>query len=235
MRWATIYGPAWSILKETPRVCKTHARFLGFGGIVWLALLPFWHRFDYPLETWIQAHRNPFWQEVARQASHWGELQFAPLGALLIIALVGFFLKNPRLYWSALTGALAGVIAGILVNVFKGFFGRPRPSTDLADGIYWFHWGWAHASFPSGHSTHCSAVAMAVSLLAPRAGIVLWAGGFFVMWSRWYSERHYLTDVWGGAGLGIAIGLTIGWATRAVLAERRERSRSMSAPEASAC
>jgi membrane-associated phospholipid phosphatase len=154
--------------------------------------------------------------DLGRTASDWGELHKAPLVLLIVIALVGYFLRRPQLYWSALAGILSGVVAGILVNLVKWFAGRPRPSTTIPDGFYPFHTGWDYASFPSGHATHTIAIVAAVAVLAPRTANALFFGALLVIWSRWYLERHYPTDLWVGACLGLGIGLLFGCATRNV-------------------
>jgi undecaprenyl-diphosphatase len=214
MKWAALYQFPRAVLREIPTVWKTQGRALAIFFFAWEALWLFWHRFDYAATGWAHAHSDPRWLALAGRTSYWGELHRAPLIALALIALYGLWKHTPRLGWAALTGALSGATAGIVVNIIKCIFGRPRPSTHLADGIYWFQFGWDHQSFPSGHATHCAAIATAVGVLAPRPAVALWAGALFVMWSRWYSERHYVSDLWGGAGLGIAIGLIVGWAGR---------------------
>lgn len=214
MKWAALYQFPYAVLREIPAIWKTRGRALAIFFLVWEALWLFWHRFDYAATGWAHANSDPRWLNIAARTSYWGELQRAPLIALALIALYGFWRHSPRLGWSSLAGALSGALGGIAVNIVKVIFGRPRPSTHLADGIYWFQFGWDHQSFPSGHATHTAAIATAVSVLAPKCGLLLWAGALFVMWSRWYSERHYVSDLWGGAGLGITIGLIVGWSAR---------------------
>ncbi len=214
MKWAALYQYPWAVLRELPAIWQSRRRGLITFFVLWMACWFVAHLFDYSTTAWAHAHADVRWNSLAARTSSWGELQRAPLIALALIAFVGYSTRRWRLAWASLAGALAGTAAGIMVNIIKCFFGRPRPSTGLIDGIYWFKFDWAHQSFPSGHATHCAAIAAAVSILAPRSGLALWAGAFGVMWSRWYSERHYVSDLWGGAGLGITIGLLMGWAAR---------------------
>ncbi len=193
------------------------------GVIGWLL-----HAVDHPGETWLQGHQIEPWMGVARSASWWGELHRAPLIALVVLALAGWFLRRWSLCWAALAGALSGATAGILVNVVKWFAGRPRPSTPIPDGFYPFHGSWDYASFPSGHATHTMAIVAAVAVLAPRSAMVFFAGAVLVIWSRWYLARHYPTDLWIGACLGLGIGLVFGWAARRVSELRSEKISSRS-------
>lgn len=176
------------------------------------------HFYDPALKAWLPQHRNPFWMEIARQLSRWGELHMAPLLALVLLGFAGFFRKQSRWIWGAIAGVHAGVMGGILVNIVKWIASRPRPSTPYEDGFYWFRHGWDFASFPSGHATHCLAIVAAVALFVPRYSAVLALGAVGVAWSRWYLERHYVTDLFGGAGLGLTVGVIMGLAVRSVYA-----------------
>jgi undecaprenyl-diphosphatase len=105
----------------------------------------------------------------------------------------------------------------LLVHVAKAAYDRTRPSGGLVDFSY--------ASYPSGH------VAYAVSLVACATVLVRAGSGWAVRFAavtvavvlvvvvgitRVYLGVHYLTDVIGGAALGIAVWALVG--TLAVIA-----------------
>lgn len=191
----------------------------------WLGLLLFavfavgvalWaHRWDPDWETWASTHQRDGLVDWARLLSDWGRLHLAPLLGLALLAVVGLWRRSVSLRWAALAGLLSGGVGGIAANIGKVIFARPRPSTmGVADGVYWFRMGYDYASFPSGHATHCMAVAAAVVVLAPRSGALMILVSIAVCWSRWYLLRHYLTDVWVGSCLGLAIGLLFGLAAK---------------------
>jgi undecaprenyl-diphosphatase len=188
--------------------------------VVWL-LQPVDHRLD----GWLRLHQEELWLALGRAASRYGELHFAPLLALVVIGAIGYFTHRRAMIWAAFSGLCAGAIGGLTVNIAKIFVGRPRPSTPIPDGLHPFHFGWDYASFPSGHSTHCTAITVAVAMLAPRSGFLCACGAVLVMWSRWYLERHYPSDIWAGACLGALIGLLFGTAAKRVL--RRPRAEAI--------
>ncbi len=72
-------------------------------------------------------------------------------------------------------------------------------------------------SFPSGHTTAAFAVASAMTAAwrreAPRqarvAGPVLYALAAGTAWARLHDDKHWLSDVAAGAGLGTLSGLMV--------------------------
>ncbi len=211
--------PTWLLLCESKQIVRER----------WLALLLFtafallvtiWlHRWDPAMQDWIRAHQESAWVGVAQQLSYWGKLHLAPLFGVILMAVVGFWRQLPRLRWAALAGLLGGCVGGVAVNIVKVIVGRPRPFTPLADGANWFHFGYDYASFPSGHAAHCVGMAAAVMVLAPRIGLSMILASIAVGWSRWYLIRHYVTDVWAGSCLGLALGLAVGFAAQRILSQ----------------
>ncbi|HEU5081367.1 MAG TPA: phosphatase PAP2 family protein [Opitutaceae bacterium] len=186
-----------------------------------LAVVWFLRPIDHRLDAWLRLNQQENWLVIGRAASRYGELHFAPLLALIVIGAIGYFAKRREMIWAAVAGLCAGAVGGLTVNILKIFVGRPRPSTPIPDGVYPFHFGWDYASFPSGHATHCTAITVAVAMLAPRSGFLCACGAALVMWSRWYLERHYPSDIWAGACLGATIGLLFGTAAKRVLRQQR--------------
>ena len=199
--------------------CVARARWLQvvMAAVISLAFALVLHRWDPVLENWIRDHQNADNLVIARRLSHWGELHLGPLIWLCLLGLFGLWRRVGTLAWAGLTGVLAGCVGGILVNILKVIVGRPRPYTSIPDGIHWFSFGGEYASFPSGHATHCLAIAAAVGVLAPRWGALMVLASVAVGWSRWYLMRHYMTDLWAGACFGLVIGLIFGCAARRLL------------------
>lgn len=97
--------------------------------------------------------------------------------------------------------AVAG--SGILAVALKYGLGMPRPSAAATGALpIRFTLDPAFASFPSGHTTTAAALAMAVTLVAPWAGLVLWPFAVGVGVSRMVVGAHHLSDVVAGFGLG---------------------------------
>jgi len=75
----------------------------------------------------------------------------------------------------------------------------------------------ANVSFPSGHTASAMSVAISAAVVARMRGYrsepYIWAAGTLAALSAGYlriaGDRHYLTDVLGGAAIGTAAGLTV--------------------------
>ena len=90
---------------------------------------------------------------------------------------------------------LAMVTNGILTEAMKRGFGRKRPN------------GSCCKSFPSGHTSHSSTIATIVNeLYGDQIGIAAYCLAALVAASRINDNKHYLSDVIFGAGLGTAVG-----------------------------
>jgi undecaprenyl-diphosphatase len=141
-----------------------------------------------------------------------------PAGTILVLA----FLLRPRL--PSLKNALTKTIdrtayifitvatAGLINDVFKIVFGRARPQFWLAgddSGFHFFRFGAKFASFPSGHTATSVAAAIAFSVLFPRYRWVFAGFALLIGISRIVIDAHYLSDVLGGAAVGVAVAWTI--------------------------
>jgi membrane protein DedA with SNARE-associated domain/membrane-associated phospholipid phosphatase len=109
----------------------------------------------------------------------------------------------------ALVAGLALTYAA--VHVAKAAYDRPRPSGGLVDTML--------SAYPSGHAAYAvTLVACAVVLVragtgwAVRSAAVTVAAGLVAVVgvTRVYLEAHYLTDVQGGIGLGVAVWALVG-------------------------
>ena len=90
---------------------------------------------------------------------------------------------------------LAMVTNGILTEAMKRGFGRKRPN------------GSCCKSFPSGHTSHSFIIATIVNeLYGNQMGIAAYCLAVLVATSRINDNKHYLSDVLFGAGLGTAVG-----------------------------
>ena len=83
-------------------------------------------------------------------------------------------------------------------NVFKYAVGRERPN------------GQDEKSFPSGHASNAFALAAVVERhYGWKAGLPAYALASLVGVSRLQRNKHYLSDVLGGATLGYIVGRTV--------------------------
>ena len=90
---------------------------------------------------------------------------------------------------------LAMITNGILTEGMKRGFGRKRPN------------GSCCKSFPSGHTSHSFTIATIVNeLYGNQMGVAAYCLAVLVAASRINDNKHYLSDVLFGAGLGTAVG-----------------------------
>jgi len=97
-------------------------------------------------------------------------------------------------------------VSGLTVDLLKVIFGRARPKLLFASGTYDFGWlGWQadRWSFPSGHATTATALAVALWVLWPRHVLFYVAVALLVIASRIITGAHYLSDTVMGATIAI--------------------------------
>ena len=123
------------------------------------------------------------------------------------LLVVGYGLRRSawkRAGWETL---LAHVFSGLINNVLKHVIGRARPKfmhagnpefSPLAGS------GWD--SFPSGHSMAGFAVATVLAIRFPKVRWPIMFLALAIAVSRMIRGSHYLTDVAGGAVLGVLVG-----------------------------
>ena len=102
--------------------------------------------------------------------------------------------------------------SGIAAQVVKHVVGRARPYLIDLDGPFHFDFfslKAVEASFPSGHTTTVFAALAALTLLRPRLGPAFLIVALPVAASRIVLGAHYVSDVAGGACLGLASALAV--------------------------
>jgi lipid A 4'-phosphatase len=138
-----------------------------------------------------------------------------------LIVTAALFLGLRLAAWSARDARLARALAqnayralflfvavaasGIIANLIKMVCGRARPKLLFADGVYGFTWGATQAdywSFPSGHATTITALAIGLFLLWPHGAALYAVIALLVAASRIIITAHYLSDVLVGAAIG---------------------------------
>ena len=123
---------------------------------------------------------------------------------------------------AGLRGVEAVAVASVAVGAVKMLAGRARPSVPGRDPTSWqltrgLREGSEYRSFPSGHTAYAFAAASAVTAeLAARrsslrwtAGVPLHLGAAAAGWSRMYENRHWASDVVGGAAVGTIAGVAV--------------------------
>ena len=107
--------------------------------------------------------------------------------------------------WQSLDASLTG---GLTTEAMKRLFARPRPSQN-DDPRVWFD-GSGHRSFPSGETALMASFATPLILEYHQDYPAVWALAALPLYmgkARMASQGHWLTDVLGGAALGVTMGV----------------------------
>jgi undecaprenyl-diphosphatase len=133
-----------------------------------------------------------------------------PIGCLIALAAILCTPSAGRMSARVLTSLivrleflfLAIALPGLFVTIVKGFIGRLRPS-ELGPFIF-APWSWQakYASLPSGHGAAAFALAVAISLLWPKARVPVWIFAAVIGLSRVVIHAHFVSDVVAAAFVG---------------------------------
>jgi len=122
---------------------------------------------------------------------------------------------SPRTAQAAEHVLIALLAAGVANGTLKYTIGRERPSdTDDPARFDSFSRENRWQSFPSGHTTVAFSLAASISEEArtPWVTGVAYGTAALVGWSRVYDDRHWASDVVGGALVGVAASrATLAW------------------------
>jgi len=162
---------------------------------------------DRSVNDWIQDCRSPQSDDVASVFRYGGE-PVTVLGVSGGIVLAGTIAGRDDVQRSGGRVLLSVVAAEAATIALKVTAGRYRPAE--TDNPYIFKPFSGHDSFPSGHTTIAFALATSLSNEIHNgwvsAALFTFATG--TAWSRLNDERHWFSDVLGGAVVGVT-GATI--------------------------
>lgn len=160
-------------------------------------------------------------EAIAEFGNAWGQPGVLGLGFALWGG--GLVAKRPTVAASGLRAIEALTVSGTVTSLLKMTFGRARPylSPDAPDDFRLFRGAQyrdgRYSSMPSGHATaafaFASAVTSEVRLRAPQhartVGVLTYGAAAATAYARMHDDRHWLSDVTVGAGIGTVTGWAI--------------------------
>jgi membrane-associated phospholipid phosphatase len=156
---------------------------------------------DEPVANHFRDHRSQTAQDVA---DAWAKVGTVGVGVVTAGVLAGGLIShNDKVTHAGLRLAFSAALAGGVVEGMKFGLGRERPS--LNTSALDFDPGHLDTSFPSGHTALAFAMAASLSDDIHRtwATVGLYGLATGVAASRVYQQQHWVSDVLGGAALGI--------------------------------
>ncbi len=159
---------------------------------------------DDDLRRWTVGHRGTTSQDVAKVWELWGDGRTAPVATLGTLA-AGVVFRKPEIIRLGGRLATSFIVATAISRGSKRAIGRARPSegTDQYDFDSWTD----QSAFPSGHTTSAFVLSttLADAIDDRRVDVALYALAAGTGISRIVNDRHWLSDVVGGALLGTTV------------------------------
>ena len=173
-------------------------------GLVW---------WDQPLLEAVRSGAGLSWKGAAGFLSRYGDFPFLLGGGIVALALC---LRARAKRWSRIVTAmiLAGIVAGLASNAIKVFSGRVRPRVEhIEHGWYgprhedrWVSLQHDFQGFPSSHAACAFGFFFPLFLSRRAAGAAGLIAAAAISWSRVQLNAHHVSDVAGGALLGVVAG-----------------------------
>ncbi len=162
---------------------------------------------DHTARDWSQRHRSTTSNAFAHVGNGFGDkfLVFPGLGVAMLAAKAGHSDQTFDTFWE-MTQSAALAAAG--AEVIKVLFGRARPPEQPNNHAYFRPLVLRDHSFPSGHTATAFALATAAAAGTKSKALhpVYFGVAALTAWSRVNNDRHWLSDVIGGAAVGILVG-----------------------------
>lgn len=165
---------------------------------------------DAALQEWVQDR----WTATSDRISEAIE-SFGAEGAILALGgvyLTGCITQDTTFKKLALLGAESALISGLIIEVLKIIIGRSRPyKEEGAFSFSWFNLYGESQSLPSGHTGAAFSIASCISeeCKNPFVSVIGYTTATLVGLSRIHDNKHWASDVFLGAVIGVSVGKTI--------------------------
>jgi membrane-associated phospholipid phosphatase len=168
---------------------------------------------DQPVLESVRTGAGQSWKGAAGFLSRYGDFPFLLGGGIVALALC---LRARAKGWARVVTAmiLAGIVAGLASNAIKVFSGRVRPRVEhIEHGWYgprhedrWVSLQHDFQGFPSSHAACAFGFFFPLFLSRRAAGAAGLIAAAAISWSRVQLNAHHVSDVAGGALLGVVAG-----------------------------
>lgn len=177
---------------------------------------------DKPIQEWaagLRRRNDPSLEHVSRTVSDIGGVY--QVGTFAGIAAYGFIFKNPKLRTTTALATQSYITSTFWSTLFKTLSGRLRPKDIIAnsnENVSRFHGPFysipygSNSAFPSGHTTLAFAAARVYAMEyknVPAIPILSFGMASLIGFSRIIQNKHWATDVFAGALLGLACGTQV--------------------------
>lgn len=163
---------------------------------------------DQSVADFFQSHQSKTQSYISRNIlEHFG----AEHSILVVTGMFtyGMLAKKDRSVSTALLALESFALSSLVTRIPKTLIGRERPDNWMGDGPYTFNGPFHGTSFPSGHTTASFAVASVIATQyrdSKWIPVAAYSVAALAGISRIYDNRHWLTDVIGGAVVGTLVG-----------------------------
>ncbi|MCK5571564.1 MAG: phosphatase PAP2 family protein, partial [Bacteroidetes bacterium] len=170
---------------------------------------------DEDVREWMLKNRSPALDAVERIGFYYGS-PVVMMSLMVVFYSTGAWCDNVWLLDTGTLFAAALMACAIIQEPVRISAGRARPETGEGSMSFKFMGGWPdeRASFYSGHCAIAFSMSSILSRMIknPYASVGLYTLAATTTFGRVYSDRHWLSDVFVGTVLGIAVGHSVmGW------------------------
>lgn len=135
--------------------------------------------------------------------------EYVPYAVVLVCAALLFYSgyakrEKIKIFWTALFSTAIARFG--VVELIRFFYHRPRPFVTLNTEPLFAEYSW---SFPSGHAAFFFALAASLYFYNKKWGICFFLAATIISISRVIAGVHYLSDILGGALVGIAVAYVV--------------------------
>lgn len=191
----TVTSPAATVSADPPV-------FRWYHGLAFLGIVAVLSPLDEPVRDEIQDRRTSGRDDFSKLIRHVGQPEVYATVALGTVA-VGLVSGNSKITRAGGRISAGLALGGLVAGGLKLAVGRRRPFG--GEEQYTFHPFSKTDSWPSGHTMTAFALATGVSdeVHSTPVTILMYSLATGVAWSRMNDNKHWLTDVVGGAAIGI--------------------------------